>query len=209
MRNHHLFVVTVLILLATVLYACGGETPATQSADNTATMQLAEVDQESKDVEGHVDEGDEIPDAEEMHTEDEEGHHDEDEEAHHGEGEDAHEEEDHDEHMADSHGVPEEASAMANPIANNQESIDAGAALYAENCAVCHGETGLGDGAAAAGLEPKPPNLHENHVQELTDGGLFHIITHGRPKTAMPAWEDALSEEERWHAVNFLRTFRE
>lgn len=39
MRNHHLFVVTVLIPLAMVLYACGGETPATHSNVSVRTLQ--------------------------------------------------------------------------------------------------------------------------------------------------------------------------
>ncbi|RME42573.1 MAG: cytochrome c, partial [Chloroflexi bacterium] len=81
--------------------------------------------------------------------------------------------------------------------------------IYAQNCAVCHGETGEGDGPAAGTLEMKPANLHEDHVQGLTDGALFWIISHGRPDTPMPPWDNVLSEQERWHLVNFLRTFGE
>ncbi len=102
------------------------------------------------------------------------------------EDEDAHGPE---EHMAGTgHDVPEEAAPVP-------------------SCAVCHGETGEGDGPAAGGLESEPSDLHADHVQENSDGALFYIITHGRPDTPMPAWEDVLSEEERWHLVNFLRTF--
>ena len=34
-----------------------------------------------------------------------------------------------------------------------------GRALFAENCAVCHGDSGRGDGPAAAGLTPPPIDL--------------------------------------------------
>ena len=34
-----------------------------------------------------------------------------------------------------------------------------GAALYAENCAMCHGPAGRGDGPLAAGQDPAPPDL--------------------------------------------------
>lgn len=34
-----------------------------------------------------------------------------------------------------------------------------GAALYAENCAICHGATGRGDGELASDLQPKPADL--------------------------------------------------
>lgn len=113
------------------------------------------------------------------------------------------------EHMAGEHDVPEEAAAVANPIEATNESIAAGGALYATNCALCHGETGEGDGPGAAGLEQAPADLHEEHVQELSDGALFYIISHGRPETPMPAWENVLNEEQRWQVVNFLRTFKE
>jgi mono/diheme cytochrome c family protein len=111
-------------------------------------------------------------------------------------------------HMAGAHDVPEDAAAVPNPFAGDEESTAAGADLYAASCAVCHGETGEGDGPGAAGMDPAPADLHEGHVQGLTDGALFYIISHGRPDTPMPAWEDVLDEDERWHVVNFLRTFQ-
>ncbi len=113
-----------------------------------------------------------------------------------------------DDHMAGAHDVPEEAAAVPNPFAGDDDSTAAGADLYAGNCAVCHGETGAGDGPGAAGLDPPPSDLSEGHVQGLSDGALFYIISHGRPDTPMPAWENVLDEDQRWHVVNFLRTFQ-
>lgn len=111
------------------------------------------------------------------------------------------------EHMEGDHGVPDEAAAIQNPLEATQESIALGGELYQQSCAVCHGEDGEGDGPAAEPLDPKPSDLHEDHVQANSDGALFYIISHGRPETAMPAWEDVLDEEQRWHLVNYLRTF--
>ena len=122
-------------------------------------------------------------------------------------------EEDHDdehapeEHMAGHDFVPEEAAAVPNPLEAAAENISAGAELYAASCAVCHGETGEGDGPGAGGLETLPADLHEDHVQGLTDGALYYVISHGKPETAMPAWENVLSADERWLVVIFIRTF--
>ncbi len=113
------------------------------------------------------------------------------------------------EHMAGDHGVPAEAAAVENPIPASDESIRRGAAIFSQSCAVCHGNTGKGDGPGAAGLNPKPADLHADHVQGNSDGAMFWIISHGREGTAMPPWDTILSEEQRWDAVNFLRTFRE
>jgi len=109
-------------------------------------------------------------------------------------------------HMAGAHDVPEDAAAVPNPISFTDDSVDTGGELFAANCAVCHGEEGLGDGPTAETLETKPANLTAGHVQELSDGALYYIVSHGRPETAMPAWEGALSEDQRWNVVNFLRT---
>lgn len=112
------------------------------------------------------------------------------------------------EHMGGEHVVPDEAAALPNPFAD-EEDLAVGASVYAASCALCHGETGEGDGPAAAGLAMPPADLHADHVQALSDGALFYIISHGKPDTPMPAWEDVLDEEERWRIVNFLRTFQE
>jgi mono/diheme cytochrome c family protein len=39
----------------------------------------------------------------------------------------------------------------------------------------------------------------------MSDAALFDRITQGLPGTAMPAFRDTLTEEERWHVVNYLR----
>ena len=112
-----------------------------------------------------------------------------------------------DEHVAGHDYVPEEAAAVPNPFEATAENISAGAELYAASCAVCHGETGEGDGPGAEGLETLPADLHEDHVQDLTDGALYYVISHGKPETPMPAWENVLSKDERWFVINFIRTF--
>ena len=110
---------------------------------------------------------------------------------------------------AAAHDIPNEAAAVPNPVAVSDVSVAAGKATYTQYCAVCHGEQGEGNGAAAAGLVPKPANFHAAHIQELPDGALFYTITHGREGTAMVAWESILNEQQRWEVVNFLRTFED
>ncbi|MBI3960627.1 MAG: cytochrome c [Chloroflexi bacterium] len=106
------------------------------------------------------------------------------------------------------HGVPAEAMAVENPVTVTAESIAAGAATYTQYCAVCHGNEGKGDGPGAAALNPKPADFSAEHVQVLSDGGLFWFISNGVPDSAMPPWGGILSEEQRWEVVNFLRTFK-
>lgn len=102
--------------------------------------------------------------------------------------------------------IPEDAMSVENPFEANEESIALGAEAYSASCAICHGETGEGDGPAAEGLETAPADLHASHVVGLSDGGLFWVISHGKPDTPMPAWENILTVDQRWHVINFLRS---
>jgi mono/diheme cytochrome c family protein len=102
--------------------------------------------------------------------------------------------------------VPESAANVANPVEFTNESVVQGAQLFAKNCAVCHGEGGEGDGPGSAGLDPPPANLRLEAIQANSDGTFFYVITNGIEGSAMPAWERTLSDEERWHLVNFIRS---
>ena len=108
--------------------------------------------------------------------------------------------------MMAAHAVPADAAAVENPLPATEAVQLAGAATFQQTCAVCHGPTGRGDGPAAAALEFKPADLRADHVQGLSDGALYYIVTHGRIERGMPAWEDILSEQARWEVVRYLRT---
>jgi len=84
-------------------------------------------------------------------------------------------------------------------------SIAAGAALYQENCAVCHGRNGGGDGPAAAGLPRRPADLRAAHAAHHTAGDIFWWVSHGIPRGGMPAFADRLGEDQRWDVINYVR----
>ena len=92
-----------------------------------------------------------------------------------------------------SHGhwsAPPEAAKRANPIQGNQESIARGKELFQTHCVVCHGPGGKGDGPAAAGLNPKPPNLVKM-AGHHPDGDIAWKIAIGRGP--MPGWKKIIS----------------
>jgi copper resistance protein D len=84
-------------------------------------------------------------------------------------------------------------------------SIARGAAVYAENCAPCHGATGHGDGPAAAGLPIRPPDLTAPHLFAHSPGDLFWWVSHGRDDGVMPGFTGVLSANQRWDVINFIR----
>jgi putative copper export protein/mono/diheme cytochrome c family protein len=94
-----------------------------------------------------------------------------------------------------------------NPIPPTRESIAIGERIYQQHCVACHGITGAGDGPAAAALRPRPADLRVHMAAGHTDGQLFYWITEGFKGTAMPAFKESLREEERWHVLNYIKTF--
>ena len=72
------------------------------------------------------------------------------------------------------------------------------AALYAQHCASCHGPSGRGDGAVAAGLDPPPIAFTDgNRAAQRSLLALYEVISQGVPGTAMTNFAQ-LSEADRW-----------
>jgi mono/diheme cytochrome c family protein len=92
-----------------------------------------------------------------------------------------------------------------NPVPPSERSIARGRELFQQNCVVCHGVDGRGDGPQAAELNPAPTDFRL-HLPLHTDPQFYAFIHDGYRGTAMPAFGDAFSEEDIWNLVNFLRT---
>ncbi|WP_110992059.1 cytochrome c/FTR1 family iron permease [Pseudomonas sichuanensis] len=83
-----------------------------------------------------------------------------------------------------------------------------GAALYAQNCSICHGDTGLGDGPAGLGLEPAPANLRNvARLDQLSLYDLYNTLGLGIEGTEMPSFADQLDERQRWDVAAYIASF--
>ena|SRR5437868_8299523 len=100
--------------------------------------------------------------------------------------------------------VPSSAVNNKNPLSKDASTIKTGKTLYATYCSPCHGNTGKGDGAAAAALNPKPANHTSDVIQAESEGSLFYKISEGR--TPMPQYKLALTEAQRWALVSYIKT---
>ena len=107
--------------------------------------------------------------------------------------------------------APEAERLRSNPVATTPATLQKGRALYQKHCATCHGDKGLGDGAAAPFNAEKPPSLADpERLRALTDGEMLWKITTGRKEEGevlMPAMAEKIpAEEDRWKLVSFVRT---
>ena len=95
--------------------------------------------------------------------------------------------------------------------------VDNGLRVYYQNCFYCHGDGMAGDGMFAHALNPIPSNFTDPGVLPmLQESFLFWRIAKGAPglpeeggpwDSAMPAWENFLTEEEIWDVILFLYDF--
>jgi mono/diheme cytochrome c family protein len=88
-------------------------------------------------------------------------------------------------------------------------SAAAGAPIYAEKCADCHGPTGQGDGVRAAQIPagiPVPKFADPGLGREATPQEWFDVVTNGRLERFMPPFNQSLSDADRWNVVAYLIT---
>ncbi len=94
--------------------------------------------------------------------------------------------------------------AYALSLSVTPEMLAQGEALYAANCAACHGESGKGDGPDASTLSAMPVDFSDQaYMSQISAAELFDAISQGGGE--MPAFADQLSEDERWAVTAYLR----
>lgn len=93
----------------------------------------------------------------------------------------------------------------ASPIQPTEPNLLAGAKIYRENCAVCHGMPGQDKTAIAKGMFPVPPQLfHGKGVADDPVGETFWKVSNGIRLTGMPAFHGSLSDDQLWQVSQLL-----
>jgi thiosulfate dehydrogenase len=91
------------------------------------------------------------------------------------------------------------------PIQTNEANYLAGAELYKQHCAVCHGLPLTPKTAIAAGMYPAPPLLLEGKgVTDDPPGESYWKIFNGLRLTGMPGFRKSLSETQMWQLAILL-----
>ncbi|MBI2060939.1 MAG: c-type cytochrome [Nitrospirae bacterium] len=105
-------------------------------------------------------------------------------------------------------------SILAATGGSERAAADPGALVYAERCAICHGQKGQGDGAAARFLYPKPRDFTKGLFKFRStpegslpsDDDLLRTISSGLPGSAMPSFTD-LSQDQKMSAIRVVKSF--
>jgi mono/diheme cytochrome c family protein len=107
---------------------------------------------------------------------------------------------------------------LENPLRKEPDKLtqytEEGKVIYFQNCFFCHGDNLDGSGHFAHGFIPPPANFADvGTIAQLQESYVFWRIAKGGPglppeshpwNSAMPAWEDFLTEEEIWKVVLYI-----
>ena len=95
------------------------------------------------------------------------------------------------------------APKLTNPITPDEANLAAGARLYRDHCALCHGDPAQPKSLLAGSLNPPAPQFMDDKP-DMPENHNFYILQHGVRWTGMPGWKNVLSEQEIWKLVAFL-----
>jgi thiosulfate dehydrogenase len=85
------------------------------------------------------------------------------------------------------------------PIQADETNLAAGAKVYRDHCAVCHGLPAQAKTAIATGMYPPPPKLLEGKgVTDDEPGESYWKVANGIRLTGMPGFHESLSETQMW-----------
>src|SRR5260370_18132628 len=85
------------------------------------------------------------------------------------------------------------------PVPLNDATYLAGADVYKQNCAVCHGLPGEGQSNIAKGMFPKPPELfHGTGVTDDPAWETYWKAKNGIRLTGMPSFKGSLDDTHLW-----------
>ncbi len=107
---------------------------------------------------------------------------------------------------------------LENPLRKESDKlaqhIAEGKAIYYQNCFFCHGDNLDGGGLFAHGFNPPPANFVDpGTIAQLQESFVFWRISKGGPglppqshpwNSAMPVWENFLTEEEIWKVILYI-----
>ena len=88
----------------------------------------------------------------------------------------------------------------------SEELLSRGEERYNIYCALCHGQTGHGDGQIVDHGFPRPPSFHSKELQQADDLHFWSAITNGAGR--MYPYASRVSFEDRWAIVEWIRVLQ-
>ena len=89
-------------------------------------------------------------------------------------------------------------------VSQPERDVLSGRVIFSTICIRCHGVEGKGNGQMK--FTPPVADLTSPKIQEKLDARLFKSVHDGKQNTAMGAWREALTDDEIWDVLAYVRT---
>lgn len=96
---------------------------------------------------------------------------------------------------------------LENPLPYTEDNLAAGRELYTIYCAVCHGDTGDGQGILVEREKFLGIPSYIAPGRDITDGSAYHVMYYGR--NAMGSYASQTSIEERWQIAHYVMQLKD
>jgi mono/diheme cytochrome c family protein len=95
------------------------------------------------------------------------------------------------------------APEQKNPVPTDEADLVAGAQLYLNHCAGCHGLPANPETQFGRSFNPPVPAFFKE-PPDMPENQNYYIIQHGIRWSGMPAWNKTLNDGQIWQLVTFL-----
>jgi len=101
-------------------------------------------------------------------------------------------------------GYLEAKDSLQSPLAKSSANIENGKKMYNIYCAICHGETGDGQGKLVQ--REKFFGVPHFKDRDINEGSIYHVIYYGR--NMMGSHASQMTEKERWQVVQYVQKLK-
>jgi mono/diheme cytochrome c family protein len=92
------------------------------------------------------------------------------------------------------------------PFTATMATLERGRERYRIQCAVCHGETGAGNGIATKYGLVGVANLNQQRLRDMSDGEIYNTVANG--KNTMLGYGSVIQVPDRWAIVAYVRALQ-
>ena len=96
------------------------------------------------------------------------------------------------------------APDVKSPLPSTEANLLAGARLYVDKCADCHGSPVNRHSDMGKAFQPNAPQFFGDDPPDMPANQNFYIVKHGVRMTAMPAWSYIMTDSEIWQVIHVL-----
>lgn len=101
--------------------------------------------------------------------------------------------------------LAQDVEKYKNPLPATKDVVLRGKFIWENNCIVCHGADGNGNGSVVPKY-PNPPSLMSDKIRGYADSQIYHVIMNGQ--NTMGSYAPQIREQDRWSVIHYVRAMQ-